>query len=86
MKTSPKTFGVLLAGFKHPEYFEADGWQENSGLVRLIRGTSTVAAFSVRNLIAIIDLSAKSHLDADEVKKRLQAPSHLAGEETKRQP
>jgi hypothetical protein len=73
MKTPSKTFAVILAGHKKPIYFEADSWQVNDYALRLIRGVNAIALFSMRNLSALIELSAGAHITDAKAKENLKS-------------
>jgi hypothetical protein len=69
---------VLLQGSKHYEYFEVDGWQSDKGLLTLIRGGRSVAAFPFENLSGVVDVTSDAAVSDDNLKEKLEASKKTA--------
>jgi hypothetical protein len=74
MATKKRILAVSSVGKDGLDYFEATRWQANDGgLVSIIDEATVVGAYSVQNLIAIVDVTNPAFLLQGEGEERVKA-------------
>jgi hypothetical protein len=81
LETSPimNTYGVILRGYTEFDYYQADGWQVEDGVVTLIKGGAAVAVFPFENLLGIADLTSGARLTEQQSRDTLASNRNPSG-------
>ena len=74
-----KTYGVILRGYTDFDYYQADGWQVEEGVVTLIKDGAPVAVFPFENLLGVVDLTAGARITEQQSRDTLASNRNPMG-------
>lgn len=74
-----KTYGVILRGYTEFDYYQADGWRVDNGVVTLIKDGAAVAVFPFENLLGVVDLTAGARLTEQQSRDTLASHRNPSG-------